>query len=632
VRAPDACVATAATEMLRHRERVIGLAQKVRPAPTFPRAVGYDGRTGMEATSVSHLAQEPARRGLAPTIGLLVSMGLMVVIGVVSIVSSLGVIESTRWVEQSYGVMQVLSDAQFTLSDADAARRAYALGGEESHRRAMEQHLARLHDQVADVRARTADQAGQRVNVDTLAAAIGALTTHMREVKPLRAGDDLTTRVERGRRVLAATEAVGGALREMTDRERALLTARAQRDRRRITASQLTTTGSVVAAMVLVGAAFVLVGREAERRNRALAALRAREGALDRTLAAMPDAVVIVDDSGSIVQVNDLAGTLFGYQRDELVGAAIEMLVPDAARAAHVAHREHYLTRPVARPMGGGLKLAARRKDGSEVAVDINLSPLDTAEGHFTITSVRDVTARVAAENELRRSTAAAEAASRELESFSYSVAHDLRSPLRSIDGFSQALIEDCGDQLGAVGHEHLTRVRAAAQRMARLIDDLLSLSRLSRSDLQRGRVDLSALCREVVARLREAEPERAVEVAIEDDLVAQGDPRLLAVALENLLGNAWKFTRQRGDARIAVSATRGDGPTIFHVDDNGAGFDMAYIDKLFGVFQRLHRQDQFEGTGIGLATVQRIVHRHGGRIWAEGRVDGGATFHFVLS
>jgi PAS domain S-box-containing protein len=590
-----------------------------------------DGK-GMEATPVS-LRNEPSRRrGLAPAVGLLVSMGLMVVIGVVSIVTSLGVIESTRWVEHSYGVMQVLSDAQFTLSDADAARRAYALGGEDDHRRAMEQHLGELHDHVEDVRTRTTGQPDRRVTVDTLAATVGALATHMREVKPLSAGDNLATRVDRGRRVLAATEAVGGALRDLTDREREMLAARAERDRRRITASQLTTTASVIAAIVLVGAAFVLVGREAERRNRALAALRGREEALDRTLAAMPDAVVIVDDAGAIVQVNDHASELFGYRRDELIGASIEMLVPDSARPAHVAHREHYLTRPVARPMGGGLKLAARRKDGSEVAVDINLSPLDTADGHFTITAVRDVTARVAAENELRRSTAAAEAASRELESFSYSVAHDLRSPLRSIDGFSQALIEDCGDQIGELGHEHLGRVRAAAQRMARLIDDLLSLSRLSRSDLHRGRVDLSALCREVIGRLRETEPERQVDVVIEDGLVTQGDSRLLAVALENLLGNAWKFTRHRVDARIGVSATRGDGAPVFRVEDNGAGFDMAYIDKLFGVFQRLHRQDQFEGTGIGLATVQRIIHRHGGRIWAEGRVDGGATFHFVLS
>jgi PAS domain S-box-containing protein len=587
----------------------------------------------MQATSVRRLPQEPTRRrALAPTVGLLVSMGLMVVIGVVSIVSSLGVIESTRWVEQSYGVMQILSDAQFALSDADAARRAYALGGEEVHRDEMERQLGRLYGHVEEVRARAGGDPGQRSAIDRLAAAVDGLAFHMRQARPLSVGDDFVTRVERGRRILAASEAVGDALRAVTDRARSLLAARGERDRRRITASQLTTTGSVLAAMVLVGAAFVMVGREAEPRNRALDALRGREQTLDRTLAAMPDAVVIVGDDGRIVQVNDQAGALFGYRRDELIGATIEMLVPDAARPAHVAHREHYLTRPVARPMGGGLKLSARRKDGSEVAVDINLSPLDTADGHFTITAVRDVTARVAAENELRRSTAAAEAANRELESFSYSVAHDLRSPLRSIDGFSQALIEDCGDALGDVGQDHLRRVRAAAQRMARLIDDLLSLSRLSRSDLRRARVDLGALARDIVARLRESEPERQVEVVIGDDLIADGDSRLLMVALENLLGNAWKFTRHRPDARIAMAMTRGDAGTVFHVEDNGAGFDMAYIDKLFGVFQRLHRQEQFEGTGIGLATVQRIIHRHGGRIWAEGRVDGGASFHFVLS
>jgi len=229
------------------------------------------------------------------------------------------------------------------------------------------------------------------------------------------------------------------------------------------------------------------------------------------------------------------------------------------------------------------------------------------------------------------RAKEAAEASNRELESFSYSVAHDLRAPLRSIDGFSQALLEDYGDKLDEDGRKYLRFVRESSQLMAQLIDDMLTLSRVTRQNLDRSAVDLSALARATHARLQRSEPERSVEVAIQEALVDQGDARLLAVVFDNLLGNAWKFTSKRTGARIEFGETTKDGIRAYFVRDNGAGFDMAYASKLFGVFQRLHAAHDFEGTGVGLATVQRIVHRHGGRVWAEGKVDAGATFYFNL-
>jgi light-regulated signal transduction histidine kinase (bacteriophytochrome) len=227
------------------------------------------------------------------------------------------------------------------------------------------------------------------------------------------------------------------------------------------------------------------------------------------------------------------------------------------------------------------------------------------------------------------------EATNRELEAFSYSVSHDLRAPLRSIDGFSQILLEDYADELDEDGKNYLSRVRAASQRMGRLIDDLLGLSRVTRGAMSRERVNLSALAEEVAKGLREARPERAVEFSAQPRLEVWGDLKLLRVALENLIGNAWKFTEKEPEARIEFGmdeelSRRGRVP-VYYVRDNGAGFEMAYADKLFGAFQRLHGSDEFEGTGIGLATVQRIVHRHGGRIWAEGEVDRGATFYFTL-
>ena len=219
-----------------------------------------------------------------------------------------------------------------------------------------------------------------------------------------------------------------------------------------------------------------------------------------------------------------------------------------------------------------------------------------------------------------------------ELEAYSYSVSHDLRAPLRSIDGFSRALLEDQGSKLDERGHDQLRRVRAAAQRMGELIDDLLELSRVGRAQLRRQRVDVSSLAEEVAAELRRADPAREVEVLVERGLIAQADLGLLKVVLENLLGNAWKFTAKTAQARIEVRAITEGGTDGFQVRDNGAGFDMTYADKLFRPFQRLHTETEFPGTGIGLATIRRVVERHGGRAWASGAVGGGAIFSFTVS
>lgn len=243
----------------------------------------------------------------------------------------------------------------------------------------------------------------------------------------------------------------------------------------------------------------------------------------------------------------------------------------------------------------------------------------------------REIAVRVQVEEALRQAKALAEAASKELEAFSYSVAHDLRAPLRHIDGFSQALLEDCAARLDADGARYLKNVREAAQQMGQLIDDLLNLSRVTRADLNRKSVDVSAHVRSVIEKLQESQPERKVELVVQDGVVAVADPRLFDVVLTNLLTNAWKFTGKCSNARIEFATQGDENPTVFFVRDNGAGFDPRYADKLFGVFQRLHAADEFEGTGIGLATVRRIVGRHGGRVWAEAEVDRGATFYFTI-
>lgn len=245
------------------------------------------------------------------------------------------------------------------------------------------------------------------------------------------------------------------------------------------------------------------------------------------------------------------------------------------------------------------------------------------------IEAVEARTARAMAE-ERAALVAELEAKNEELESFSYSVAHDLRAPLRSIDGFGLALLEDYADKLDDDGKRYLVYVRESAQQMSQLIDDMLALSQVTRSEFERVAVDLTSVARTVGAELARAAPDRRVDFVVADGLVGEGDTRLMTIALENLLGNAWKYTGGKDTACIEVGTTDGE-PRIFFIRDNGAGFDMTYADKLFGMFQRLHAKSEFEGTGIGLATVQRVIRRHGGRIWADAAVGQGATFYFTL-
>jgi PAS domain S-box-containing protein len=354
-----------------------------------------------------------------------------------------------------------------------------------------------------------------------------------------------------------------------------------------------------------------------------------------RLLDAAPDAMVIAEQGGTIVLVNVAAEGLFGYGRDELIGAPVEVLIPERFRGTHPEHRRRYAESPKTRLMGaGGIELFGLRKDGSEFPAEISLSPMESEGGTLAITAIRDISARKEVEQDLVKAKAAADAANRELESFSYSVAHDLRAPLRAITGFGEILIGDYAGQLDDRGKRYLERIGAAAKRMGALIDALLELSQVHRTEPRPEPVDLARMARSVAAQLREANPERDVTVVIPDLPAAVGDPQLLRALLENLLGNAWKFTGKREGARIEIGALPDEGAggaPVYFVRDNGAGFDMAHAHKLFSPFQRLHPASQFAGSGIGLATVARIVQRHGGRIWAEGAVGEGATFYFTL-
>jgi signal transduction histidine kinase len=247
----------------------------------------------------------------------------------------------------------------------------------------------------------------------------------------------------------------------------------------------------------------------------------------------------------------------------------------------------------------------------------------------LVVTRLRRVSVEL--EDQVAQRTTQLAAANQELESFSYSVSHDLRAPLRSIDGFSRALLDDYSPHLDETGKDYLQRVRAATQRMGQLIDDMLKLSRVTRSEMNFKTVNLSMLAQTVADELQQTQPERHVEFVCMPGMTVRGDAHLLKVALENLLGNAWKFTSKREQTLIEIGVTHKVEASVYFVRDNGAGFDMAYVGKLFSAFQRLHAMTEFPGTGIGLATVQRIINRHGGRVWAEGEPGKGSTFYFTL-
>ncbi len=375
----------------------------------------------------------------------------------------------------------------------------------------------------------------------------------------------------------------------------------------------------------------LVLAHDVTERRRAEAALQASEEQFRSLAVTANDAIISADASGNITYFNPAAERAFGYTAGEVAGKSLTVLMPERFHELHRRGLDRYLSTGVAHVIGRTVELAGRKQDGTEFPIELSLASWRREHETAFTAVIRDITARKQADDDLKRYAAQLEAANAELDAFAYSVSHDLRAPLRSIDGFSLALLEDSGDSLDATGRDHLRRVRAAAQRMALLIDDLLGLSRVTRATLQREPVDLSAMAGAVAAELEHREPGRCVEFAIAPGLAAEGDPRLLRVVLENLIRNAWKYTGRNARARIEFAATEADGSRAYYVRDDGAGFDMTYADKLFGAFQRLHSSDEFEGTGIGLATVQRIVHRHGGRVWAEGAVGRGATFYFTL-
>ena len=341
------------------------------------------------------------------------------------------------------------------------------------------------------------------------------------------------------------------------------------------------------------------------------------------------DSVVSTDLDGIITSWNHGAERMFGYSAKEAVGKNVSFVYPE--------DQHEFLLNEIITPLKENgeheVEVIMQRRSRERFYALLSLSVWQDEQGNATglIGYSIDITDRKKAESQILQQQKALEAANKELEAFSYSVSHDLRSPLRAIDGFSSAIFEDYNELLDEEGKANLQRIRKNAQRMAALIDDLLQLSRVTRQQLHKEPISLSLLAQDVIQKYKYENPERIVDIKIDDEMNVEGDAGLLRIALDNLISNAWKYTARNESARIVLHKVKKNGSPTFCIEDNGVGFDMRYVDKLFGAFQRLHSPEEFSGNGIGLATVARIITRHGGTIWAEGAPDNGAKFYFTL-
>ena len=539
-------------------------------------------------------------------------------------------------VQHTLEVRNALETTLGLLTDAESGTRGYVITEDVDYLAPFDSAKSRLAENLAALRALTRDNAVQQSRLETLEQLIEQQIDYRSQlIELVRSSDPLGARaLILGGSGKAAMDRIRELGQEMWLEEETLLKnrqlqARGTAERQLIMVAVVTV---VVSGILLFS--FLLLRHYLGERFRAEMALRESEENLSVTLNSIGDAVLATDMNGRIVRLNPIAESLTGWSATEAMGRSI-------GEVFRIVSEETRLPAeiPVAKVLetGAVVELANHTvliaRDGRERPIADSASPIRNSEGALlgVVLVFRDVSAERAAALELKARAEALASANKELETFSYSVSHDLRAPLRSIDGFSLALLEDYAPQLDDTAKNYLHRVRMASQRMAKLIDDLLNLSRLTMRDMQRKRVDLTAMAEAVLAELREAHPSRTVEVQVSPGLMVEGDPELLRVVLHNLVGNAWKFTGKTEGARIEFGSERHNGVPAFFVRDNGAGFDMAHAERLFTPFQRLHRVDEFEGTGVGLATIQRIIHRHGGHIWAEGEVGKGAKITFTL-
>ena len=611
-------------------------------------ASGLAGAIGFVLLGTGLLALLEREGSLRWSLNPVTTAGFGVGIVLVAVAASLAftysrrMLETATWLTHRQEVVQKVQEVLTGVTNLQSQQRLFVILGDEQFLAGREQIRSGVRNDLKDVRGLTSDNPKQQRRLDQLEPLIAQRIDWEDKV--------IAARRDQGAAVAAELIGTGKGFKladetyrlvhEMEDEEYRLLTAdRRQAESASTTAFAILPLGVFLSLTILsLGLSFLNAGVTEQRQ--AEGDLRASERRYRSLFESNPNPMWIYDEETlALLAVNKAASKHYGYSEEEFLGMTLKDIRPPEDVPA--------LMENVARTSGeldDTTEWRHRKKNGDLIEVEITSHQLTWLGHRARLVLINDITARKRAERELRElnveldsrvrhRTAELESANKELEAFSYSVSHDLRSPLRTIDGFSQAVLEDFGNQLPEEGQRYLQTIRAGAQRMGTLIDDLLTFSRLSRLPLQRQSVDMQQLARETFDELVSEAKGRSIEVSFGELPSVSGDPALLRQVWANLLSNAQKYSRERATPLIKVDCIRdveGTEP-VFFVRDNGTGFDMRYADKLFGVFQRLHRAEEFEGTGVGLAIVQRVIYRHGGRIWAEAEEGKGATFYFTL-
>lgn len=546
-------------------------------------------------------------------------------------------------VDRTYEVADHLRQSLIGVLSMQASTRGFVLTGDENMLEPFRRGITTVAQSLDRVRQLTKDNPRQQQRLESLDPQIVLAAAIMQERIDARREKGLDSVRETGA-FLAGQDAVAkirAAIYEMEKEERQLLNERV--DRTRVAAR------STIEAMAFAGfcaLAFIigsglLVRRDFNQRIRAEEALRKSQRMFERLFDNAPDAIMQVDRTGQIVRANKQAEELFRSSSAELNRERMDQVLPQRLHGPEGGYLAAYFAQPRARRvMNSSLELVGRRKDGTEFPVDIILSPLETDDGLQALAVIRDITSRRANEEKIRclnldlqLQNARLEIANKELESFSYSVSHDLRAPLRHIDGFAGLLAKHVERSLDEKGRRFIAVISSSAQRMGQLIDDLLTFSRMGRAQMQTIEIDHEQL---VTSVIREGGFDRpgAITWSLQSLPRVQADASMLRQVWFNLIDNAVKYSARSSPARIEIGSRIDPvdlNERVFFIRDNGVGFDMKYAVKLFGVFQRLHADSEFEGTGIGLANVRRIITRHGGRTWAESSPGEGSTFYFSL-
>lgn len=533
--------------------------------------------------------------------------------------------KTSRWVAHANSVLFHSETILALAVDLESGQRGFALTGMNDFLGPAQTAAELLDEHVRRLRELTADNASQMTRIEQLSGLIRkkvAFTTsaiQMRATGGLDSAIFLTSTMQ-GKKLMDGIKAV---VKEIQDEEHKLLTERTTLVDTKIADFNSGFTGMLLATVVILITVFYMIYMSLRRRAQAEESLRQASARIQDIYDNAPCGYHSIDANGLFVEINNTWLQWLGFKRDEVLGKMhFEDILTEASK---VEFKEHF-RRFIKDGTVHNLLFDAVRKDGTTFAILLNSTAIFDSAGNFlkSRSTVFDYT-------EQKKSLEKIEQLNHELESFSYSVSHDLRAPLRSIDGYTQILLEDYAHDLDDEGKRVLNVVVNNARRMAKLIDDLLDFSRVGRKEVSKSVVNTESLVRSVVSEMMIQEEGRQIDLHIASLDPCEADANLLRQVWVNLISNALKYSRKRSQARVEISSRRTPSEVIYSIKDNGTGFDMAYGHKLFGVFQRLHRQQEFEGTGVGLAIVHRIVTRHGGRVWAEGEVDKGASFHFSL-